>query len=185
MNILTRTILYISLINIVICNAQLNVEEKCSGEICIPSDYNKLRLPVANATNNITISIFDLKVLKIDDNDCIIKTSFWIRITWLEPRLIVKSSAKFKNAITQDYYSKLDESFHKYLWLPDIFIWNLETIDLRGFLNNEREIVYFPNGTLQLQTNLGTQSFTSLKADLHQDINGDFAFSRCLKGIFP
>ena len=29
---------------------------------------------------------------------------------------------------------------------------------------------------------LGTQSFTSLKADLRQDINGGFAFSRCLNG---
>ena len=29
------------------------------------------------------------------------------------------------------------------------------------------------------------QSFTSLKADLRQDINGGFAFSRCLNGTFP
>ena len=154
MNYLTWTILYILLRNIELCNAQLNgEEEKCSGEICIPPDYNKLRLPVANSTNNITISILDLKILKIDDNDCIIKTSFWIQITWLEPRLI-SPYAKFKNEITQDYYYQIDESYHKYLWLPDIFIWNLENIELRRFLNNEREILYYPNGTLLLQTNL-------------------------------
>ena len=29
------------------------------------------------------------------------------------------------------------------------------------------------------------QSFTSLKADLRQDINGGLVFSRCLNGIFP
>ena len=29
------------------------------------------------------------------------------------------------------------------------------------------------------------QSFTSLKVDLHQDINGGFAFGRCLNGTFP
>ena len=29
------------------------------------------------------------------------------------------------------------------------------------------------------------QSFTSLKADLCQSINGDFAFSRCANGTFP
>ena len=154
MNYLTWTILYILLRNIELCNAQLNgEEEKCSGEICIPPDYNKLRLPVANSTNNITISILDLKILKIDDNDCIVKTSFWIQITWLEPRLI-SPYAKFKNEITQDYYYQIDESYHKYLWLPDIFIWNLENIELRRFLNNEREILYYPNGTLLLQTNL-------------------------------
>ena len=31
----------------------------------------------------------------------------------------------------------------------------------------------------------GAQSLTSLKADIHQDINGGFAFSRCLNGTFP
>ena len=32
---------------------------------------------------------------------------------------------------------------------------------------------------------LGAQSFTSLNADLRQDINGGFAFSRCFNGTFP
>ena len=32
---------------------------------------------------------------------------------------------------------------------------------------------------------LWAQSFTSLKADLRQDINGDFAFNRSLNGTFP
>ena len=31
----------------------------------------------------------------------------------------------------------------------------------------------------------GARSFTSLKADLRQDINGGFAFSRFLNGTFP
>ena len=32
---------------------------------------------------------------------------------------------------------------------------------------------------------LRDQSFTSLKADLCQDISGSFAFSRCINGTFP
>ena len=32
---------------------------------------------------------------------------------------------------------------------------------------------------------LRAQSYTTLKADLRQDINGGFAFSRCRNGIFP
>ena len=32
---------------------------------------------------------------------------------------------------------------------------------------------------------LRDQSFTSLKADLRQDINGSFGLSRCLNGTFP
>ena len=31
----------------------------------------------------------------------------------------------------------------------------------------------------------GAQLFTSFKADLCQDINGGFAFGRCLNGTFP
>ena len=34
-------------------------------------------------------------------------------------------------------------------------------------------------------SHLWAQLFTSLKADLHQDINGGFAFSRCLNRTFP
>ena len=45
--------------------------------------------------------------------------------------------------------------------------------------NNNRHINLFRTTTLR------TQSFTSLKADLRQDINGGFALSRCLNGTFP
>ena len=37
----------------------------------------------------------------------------------------------------------------------------------------------------QMIKTLRAQSFTSLKADLHQDINGGFVFRRCHFGIFP
>ena len=37
----------------------------------------------------------------------------------------------------------------------------------------------------EMEYKLWVQSFTSSKADLRQDINGDFAFSRCLNGTFP
>ena len=37
------------------------------------------------------------------------------------------------------------------------------------------------NRTFFSNLTLGTQSFTSLKADLCQDVNGGFAFSRCIK----
>ena len=34
-------------------------------------------------------------------------------------------------------------------------------------------------------TTFGAQSFTSLKEDLYQNLNGGFAISRCLNGTFP
>ena len=44
-----------------------NLEEKCSGKICIPSDYDRLSLPNPNEINNINIEIFCLKFLKVND----------------------------------------------------------------------------------------------------------------------
>ena len=38
---------------------------------------------------------------------------------------------------------------------------------------------------IKFHCTLRSQSFTSLMADLCQDINRGFAFSRCLNGIFP
>ena len=35
------------------------------------------------------------------------------------------------------------------------------------------------------KSNQGSKSFTRLMADLRQDINGGFAFSRCLNGTYP
>ena len=73
------------LLDYVVCDEAL---KKCSGEVCLPSDYDSLRLPFTNATNNITISIADFKILNIRDNDGIIKTSFWFNMFWYEPRII-------------------------------------------------------------------------------------------------
>ena len=121
--------------------------EKCSGDVCIPSDYDRLRLPLTNETNNIEISIHDFKILKINDHDCVIKTSLWFIIRWYEPRIIPPSN------MTQRFIT-LEESFHKNLWLPDILIWNLENVELRHFLNNDMEVIYLPNNILSLQTNM-------------------------------
>ena len=42
-----------------------------------------------------------------------------------------------------------------------------------------------PNMYHNIPERYWAQSFTLLKADLRQDINGGFAFSRCLDGTFP
>ena len=87
MHILKNTVFGINLLNLTFlilqmkeCSAQSG--EKCSGKICIPSDYDRLSLPNPNEVNNINIEIFRLKFLKVNDNTCIIKTSFWFVMNW-------------------------------------------------------------------------------------------------------
>ena len=49
---------------------------------------------------------------------------------------------------------------------------------------NDQSVAAFSNGESGRFTTIGARSFTSLKADLCQDINRGFAFSRCLNGTF-
>ena len=61
--------------------------EKCSGEdVCIQLDYDRLSLPKTNEINHIQMKVLDLNILKVNDNECIVKTSFWLNIVWHEPR---------------------------------------------------------------------------------------------------
>ena len=132
-------------------------EEKCSGEICIPLDYDKHHLPKINETNEVTIDISELRILKIDDNDCIIKSSFWIHAHWNEPRLIASPNA------TKEFY-KLDESFYNYLWIPDIVIPSVDDIDMIHFFNNKRDLIYIPNiKMLMLSVNVVLETYCSMK----------------------
>ena len=126
--------------------------ERCSGKICIHSDYDRLILPLRNLTNNVEIGIYDLKILKIDDNKGIIKTSFWFIIRWNEPRLIAPSN------ISEEFI-KLEKSFYELLWLPDIMILDLQNMNFRHFLNKDMEVLYLPDNILQLQTNMLLKSY--------------------------
>ena len=130
------------------CSAQSG--EKCSGKICIPSDYDRLSLPKPNETNNIDIEIHKFKFLKVNDNDCIIKSSFWFVMKWHEPRLIRNTDKKM---------AVLEESFHERLWLPDIMIWGLENVEHRYFLNNEKQVTYFGNNYLSLSTSVLLETY--------------------------
>ena len=135
----------------------LATEEKCSGEICIPLHYEKGDLPKRNETNEVGIGISYLRILKIDDYDCIIKSSFWMTMNWKEPRLIVSPN-------TTKRYIKLDESFYDYLWIPDIVIPNVDVIDMIHFFNNKRELIYIPNVNSMVSTvNVVVETYCSMK----------------------
>ena len=55
-----------------------------------------------------------------------------------------------------------------------LLIW----IAVTGLVEGYKEV---PSGVYVDDVMLRTQSLPSLKADFHQDVNGGFVFSRCLK----
>ena len=51
------------------------------------------------------------------------------------------------------------------LWLPDIMIWNLENVDMRYFMNRNREIYLFPNNILSLWTDMVLEFYCPMVFD--------------------
>ena len=63
---------------------------------------------------------------------------------------------------------------------------NQTTIESTTLLDTTTDSSYLGTTSLISNRYLGPNHLpTSLKVDLHQDINGGFAFSRCLNGTFP
>ena len=61
--------------------------------------------------------------------DCTVAISLSIWLSWLEPRLVVKS------AEISDFFP-IDKSFLELLWLPDAYIYNLQSIKQHSFIHN-------------------------------------------------
>ena len=70
--------------------------------------------------------------------------------------------------------------------IPKFLEFEVLESELDGEYQNST-VYYIKPTELRLNYNyiLGIQSFTSLNAELHQDINGGTAFNRCLNGTFP
>ena len=64
--------------------------KQCTGDVCIPSDYDKLLPPLLNETNEIHVSFNRIRILNVDDYECTITLKFELFLSWLEPRLIGK-----------------------------------------------------------------------------------------------
>ena len=94
--------------------------------ICIPENYNKLEKPFNKTT--VTMSIVDMKVLDVNDSENTITMYFNMYFAWKEPRLEAPP-------VVSDYFP-LNHSFLELLWLPDIFIYNLKSIEKHAFIHD-------------------------------------------------
>ena len=110
--------------------------ELCIGPVCIPSDYNKLDLPLSNKPNTIHIWFPYVEVKKVDEGSGTITLTLKMATKWFEPRLNT-SWHRYKD-YKQDFGTPLGEAFTEKLWMPDLFIHNVRKID-NFRLNNEFE----------------------------------------------
>ena len=117
----------------------LSNEQYCVEGVCIPANYSRLTRPMIDSTNQIQVDFANMKILKVDDQECTITVSLWIYLTWVEPRLIIPNEVPT--------YVSLDESFFSQLWKPDVYFYHLKDIKQHSFFH-DFEGLYFVNNSL-------------------------------------
>ena len=111
------------------------------NSICIPQNYSKLDLPNRDLTT-IILGIDIKDIPKIDYIDFSVRLSAYLRIKWIEPRIII-DQPRIYNILgqesensTEDVKSiSVDVSFIDKLWLPDLEILALKDFETKGVLS--------------------------------------------------
>ena len=110
------------------CIESFNTTGYCSGILCIPNNYDRLVRPLQNETINIQLDFDILQILSVNDYDFTITLSMYFGIRWDEPRIICPQC--------QTNYTPVDLSFMKILWVPDVYIYNLESISTSSIISD-------------------------------------------------
>ena len=113
--------------------------------LCIPFNYAKSVRPHLNQPNNILVQLNKLKVIKVSDFDSTIKLSLELSLEWKDARIIIsEKNLENSNLVT------LDKNLLDYLWIPEIYIYDLHSIKKHNFIQaSENLILNKNNSTLQ------------------------------------
>ena len=105
----------------------------CYRSLCIPSGYDKLsKPPLSNITdtiNNITIYIPFIQILSVNENENTLTLKLKLEIVWNEPRVTILpnvTNEEMENIVIAGY--ALPQDFKNYLWLPNVYIYNVQKI---------------------------------------------------------
>lgn len=100
----------------------------CSGNFCIPETYNHFVLPTNESTNevlNVRIDFDIIDFLEINDKDFSVTFSTYLGVYWEDPRLTQHSGEN-----GDDGFLTLDTSILSCMWVPDIYMYNLKSIEV-------------------------------------------------------
>ena len=113
MNQLSLTILFI--IKFLMVDAKSNTT--CAEELCIPDDYDMFHMPEEFVQVEIGIRV--VEVLGINDKDFSAELYMYFAVSWNDARLI--NYAELGTTL------RIETSFMQYMWVPDIYIYNLKS----------------------------------------------------------
>ena len=89
----------------------------CAGNVCIPDNYDKFEMPDKHVHVDIGIEV--VEILEVNDHDFSTAMYLYLDVSWTDPRLITDAAP--------GETLQIETSFMVYLWVPDIYIYNLKS----------------------------------------------------------
>ncbi len=122
---------------------------------CLPTDYSKFEPPLTDSPVIVTVMIDIDDVLSINERDYSITFSSYFNIKWQDKRILLKpgfgqEQARYADTADFDLYVPVSLGVVDELWLPNIFIYNLEKYEVSSVLrrlagvwmNTGHEVLY-------------------------------------------
>ena len=102
-----------------------NSHLKCAESYCLPIDYDKLEVPFNDVgAVDISVDLDVLQILEIDDIKFTVSFSMYFGVRWQEKRFFGPDPP------ADNPYVPIDIGFVNNLWVPDVYIYHLKTIEV-------------------------------------------------------
>jgi hypothetical protein len=119
------------------CSAQLVTNDdgqKCAGQVCLPSNYSRLIGPNKESSSiDIKIDLEVLQILEVNDRLFTVSFSMYFGVVWQDPRILSPPTA--------DPNVPIALSFMDHLWVPDVYFYNLKSIQTLNIISEFAGIV--------------------------------------------
>ena len=98
---------------------------KCAESYCLPIDYDKLEVPFNDVgAVDVSVDLDVLQILEIDDIKFTVSFSMYFGVRWQEKRFFGPDPP------VDNPYVPIDIGFVNNLWVPDVYIYHLKTIEV-------------------------------------------------------
>ena len=114
----------------------------CAGNLCIPTGYDRLSLPKSESPNHgalIKLGFTIMSILEVNDKDFSFTLSMYLALSWKDSQLTKDQSCEMEPC-----YVPLDTEIISSIWHPDLYIYNLKSIQVLQVFNKfEGEFIGF------------------------------------------
>jgi len=116
-----------------------------TAPVCIKDGYDTFRMPFPDKPNKISVILGVDSVIGVDEKDFSFTFAGYLNLEWNEPRLEIRNNNQDNTGMMP-----VEAGIMKELWMPNLFIYNLKTLDVIEVLstmsgvwiNNNKDILY-------------------------------------------